>query len=135
MSEEFRGFPYVAWSMCCDHFLLDAGGKYSMIGVFERVGAASFPATHKVMFVVSQLIGLPGATANTMVTIWGPDETIVLSTPESQVRFSPEGRTLLVNLLYDVNFPRAGTYTAVVEAAGKPAGELKLDVYEAQAQR
>jgi hypothetical protein len=123
--------PQLLSGIFCDYFMVDASGKYSYIGVFERIGAVTFPAVHKMMYIVCSLTGEPNATLPALLTIWSPDDTMLLSTNESQVQFSPDGRTLMVHLLYDVNFKMAGAYSVVVEAAGKPAGRLTLDVYQA----
>jgi hypothetical protein len=119
------------WGMFCDHFLIDGNGKYSFVGVFERVGALTFPALHKILFVVCSLRGQPNTEGRAIVSIWTPDTTLMLSTQESPVRFGPDGRTLLVNLLYDLTFPTAGAYTFAIEIDRRPAGEIKLDVYTA----
>jgi hypothetical protein len=111
--------------------MIDAAGKYSFIGVFERIGAQSFPAVHKVLWIACALSGEPNAESTAVVTIWSTDDHLLVSTPESPVRFSPEGRTLMVHLLYDTNLPEPGGYTFVIEVGGRPAGKLRLDVYQA----
>ncbi len=127
--------PQLLSGIFCDYFMVDGTGKYSYIGVFERIGALAFPAVHKMMYIVCSLTGEPSATLPALLTIWSPDDTMLLSTNESQVQFSPDGRTLMVHLLYDVNFKMPGAYSVVVEAAGKPAGRLTLDVYQAPVQQ
>jgi hypothetical protein len=122
--------PRFLWGLFCDHFLIDTGGKHSFIGVFERIGAPGFPVVHKVMWVVSSLRGEPNGAASAVVTVWTPDNNILISTAETPVRFSPEGRTILVHLLYDLNLPGAGTYTFVLEVGGRPLGRMELDVYQ-----
>jgi hypothetical protein len=117
--------------MFCDYFMVDASGKYSYIGVFERIGALTFPAVHKQMYVVCSLAGEPNTSTNALLTLWTPDDRVLLSTSETQVQFSPQGRTMLVHLLYDLNIEAPGLYTVVVEAGGKPAGKLALEVYPA----
>ena len=119
------------WGLFCDHFLIDANGKYSFIGVFERVGALTFPAVHKVLYVVCSVRGQPGGRSSAIVSIWTPDVSLLLSTQETPVQFGPDGRTMLVHLLYDLNFAAPGAYNFVLEVGGRPAGELKLDVYAA----
>jgi hypothetical protein len=126
------GRPELLWSIFCDHFMVDQAGKYSFIGVFERVGAVSFPAVHKVLYLVCSVRGTPNARSSAIVNIWSPDVTLLLSTQETPLQFGPEGRTILVHLLYDLNFATPGAYTFALEVGGKPIGEAKLDVYQAQ---
>jgi hypothetical protein len=119
------------WGMFCDHFLIDAAGKYSFIGVFERIGAPSFPAVHKALWIACALAGEPNAESSAVVSIWSPSNNLLVSTNESPLRYSNEGRTMLVHLLYDTTFPEPGSYTVVIEVGGRPAGELKLELYQA----
>jgi len=125
--------PQFLWGLFCDHFLMDAAGKSSFIGVFERVGAATFPAVHKAMYLVFALRGEPNAVGKGVVTVWTPDSAILLSTPESPVQFSSEGRAMLVHLVYDLNFAAPGAYSVVLEVDGRPTGRMDLIVYTASA--
>jgi hypothetical protein len=119
------------WGHFCDNFIIDIAGKYSLIGVFDRIGAMSFPAVHRSMTVVYALTGVPHTSDSAVVTVWTPQDTILLSTAESPVQFSAEGRTLLVHLLFDVQFATAGTYNVVLEVGGRPAGSMELVLYNA----
>lgn len=120
------------WGLFCDYFMLDVSGKQSFVGVFEQIAARSFPAQHKLMNVVCALQGPPGLTAPGLLTIWTPDDTILLSTPEMTVKFNPAGRALVVNMLYDLPLPGPGIYNLVLEIGGRPAGELTLELSQAQ---
>ena len=123
--------PRFLWGLFCDHFVVDVSGKYSFIGVFERIGALSFPAVHKVMWIAFALRGQPNEQANGIVTVWSPQSEIVVSTNEAPVQFGPEGRAMLVQLFYDLSFAGPGIYSVVLEVDGKPVGRLDLDVYSA----
>jgi len=122
--------PRLVWGQFCDYFSIDAGGKYSLIGIFERIGAQSFPAIHRSLYIVCTLSGDPDQTGNAIMTIWTPDNNILVSTQESPIRFSNDGRTVLVNLLYDLNFPSPGEYSVVVEVNGRPCGTTVLHLYD-----
>jgi hypothetical protein len=126
------GKAELLWGMFCDHFLVDSSGKYSFIGIFERVGAVSFPAVHNVLYLVCSVRGTPNTRSTAVVNIWSPEVTLLLSTQESPVQFGPDGRAMLVHLLYDLNFAQPGQYNFALEVTGRPAGELKLEVYTAQ---
>lgn len=117
------------WSMMCDHFLVDQAGKYSFIGVFDRIGALTFPAVQKSVYLAVALEGEPNSSLDALLDIWSPDGTLVISTPESRLQFSQTGRTIYVNLLYDLQLAIAGLYTVTVEAGGKPVGTFAFEVY------
>ncbi len=128
MTAEPLPAPRLLWGFLCDYFMIDAAGKHSYIGVFEQISARSFPAEHKLMNVVSAIEGSPGVEARGLLTLWSPDDRIVLSTPEILVQFNPNGRALVVNMLYDVRFDRPGRYTAALELNRRKLGEIALDV-------
>src|SRR5262249_40676233 len=100
MAEFGSGRPTLNWGMFCDYFMVDSNGKYSFIGVFERVGAFTFPAVHKTLYAVFNVRGTPNATGTAVVNIWTPDVTLMLSTQEAPVQFDANGRALLVHLLF-----------------------------------
>ena len=47
--------PSFLWSLLCDHFLIDQAGKYSFIGIFDRIGAMAFPVVQRSLYVVVQV--------------------------------------------------------------------------------
>src|SRR5436305_15134293 len=97
--------PTFLWSLLCDHFLIDQAGKYSFIGVFDRIGALNFPVVQRSLYVAVALEGEPSTVAPALLDVWSPDGTLLLSTPESQVQFSQVGRAMFVNLIYDLQLP------------------------------
>ena len=123
--------PELVWGMFCDYFMVDASGKYSFIGIFERIGAVSFPAVHKSLYLVCSVRGTPQQRSAAVVNIWTPEVGLLLSTQESPVQFDANGRAMLVHLLYDLNFAAAGQYNFALEIDGRPAGEMKLELYQA----
>ena len=131
MAESTQRHATMVWGLLCDHFMVDAAGKYSFIGVFERIGAVTFPAVHKVMWIAFALRGQPNERATGVVTVWSPQSEIVISTNETPVQFGPEGRAVLVQLFYDLGFAGPGIYSVVLEVDGKPVGRLDLEVYSA----
>ena len=124
--------PTYLWSLFCDHFLIDQAGKYSFIGVFDRIGAASFPVVQRSLYVAVALEGPPGSVAPALLDVWSPDGSLLLSTLESQVQFSPSGRAVFVNLIYDLQLPSSGQYSVTVEAGGKPVASVPFEVYQVQ---
>lgn len=122
--------PEYLWSLMCDHFLIDQAGKYSFIGVFDRIGALTFPAVQRSLYIAVALAGDPGEVAGALLDVWSPEGALLISTPESRVQFSPTGRAMFVNLLFDLRLPSPGQYSVTVEASGKPVGTFTFEVYQ-----
>lgn len=121
--------PTFIWSLLCDYFLIDQAGKYSFIGVFDRIGAASFPVVQRSFYVAVSLEGDPNSSTPALLDVWSPEGTLLLSTPESRVQFSAAGRAMFVNLIYDLQLPAPGDYSITVEAGGRPVASVPFDVY------
>jgi hypothetical protein len=121
--------PSYLWSIFCDYFLIDQAGKYSFIGVFDRIGAASFPVIQRSLYIAVALAGSPNTASPALLDVWSPEGTLLVSTPESQVQFSSAGRAMFVNLIYDLQLTGPGEYSITVEASGKPVASLPFEVY------
>lgn len=121
--------PSFLWSLLCDHFLIDQAGKYSFIGIFDRIGAMAFPVVQRSLYVVVALEGTPNTVALALLDIWSPEGTLLISTSESRVQFSPTGRAMFVNLIYDLQLPGPGQYSITVEAGRKPIASVPFEVY------
>jgi hypothetical protein len=121
--------PSFLWSLLCDHFLIDQAGKYSFIGVFDRIGALSFPVVQRSLYIAVALEGEPNSSAPGLLDVWSPEGTLLVSTPESRLQFSNAGRAMFVNLIYDLQLPGPGQYSITVEAGGKPISSFGFEVY------
>jgi hypothetical protein len=121
--------PNFLWALLCDYFLIDQSGKYSFIGVFDRIGAATFPVVQRSFYVAVSMEGDANSSIPALLDVWSPDGTLLISTPESQVVFSAAGRAMFVNLIYDLQLPGPGGYSITVEAAGRPVASTPFDVY------
>jgi hypothetical protein len=121
--------PNFLWALLCDYFLIDQTGKYSFIGVFDRIGAATFPVVQRSFYVAVSMEGPANSSVPALLDVWSPEGTLLISTPESQVVFSAAGRAMFVNLIYDLQLPVAGDYSITVEAGGRPVATIPFDVY------
>jgi len=125
--------PTFLWSLLCDYFLIDQAGKYSFIGVFDRIGAAAFPVVQRSFYVAVSLEGPPNTTTPALLDVWSPEGTLLISTPDSRLQFSAAGRAMFVNLIFDLQLPVPGAYSITVEAGGRPVASIPFDVYLAPA--
>jgi hypothetical protein len=122
--------PSFLWSLMCDYFLVDQAGKQSFIGVWDRIGAATFPAVQRSLYIAVALTGDPNDSTQALLDVWSPQGVLLVSTPESRLQFSPAGRSIFVNLLFDLQLPMPGQYSVTVEAGGRPVGTFEFEVYQ-----
>jgi hypothetical protein len=107
----------VDWALLCDYALVDAGGKLSMIGVFENLFAQNFPAMHPILFHVAQWAGPPNGSIAAELRIWGPSKELIGSA-QQQVQLSPVGRAGALIQLSPLPLPAAGEYVFEVLGGG-----------------
>src|SRR5438105_8061787 len=69
--------PTFLWSLMCDHFLIDQAGKYSFIGVFDRIGALAFPAIQRSLYIAVALTGPPGDSVEALLDVWSPEGALL----------------------------------------------------------
>src|SRR5438552_17690397 len=74
--------PTYLWSLLCDYFLIDQAGKYSFIGVFDRIGAVTFPVVQRSFYVAVSLEGDPTTSAPALLDVWSPEGTLLIPTPD-----------------------------------------------------
>jgi len=118
--------PNLAWAISCDYAFDDEHQKACIIGVFERIWADSFPATHPFFFVVSQWAGDPGETFNQHTRIVGPDGSEVAQTTGVRATTSPVGAARVNSKFVGVTFPQAGDYRIEFLADDDVIGSISL---------
>ncbi len=68
--------PKVCAMLVCDHAHRDsATGKFSLLGIFERIHVRQFPSTHGPLSVYLNLTNLNGSYALTLLVMKGEDES------------------------------------------------------------
>ena len=125
--------PTVEWSLLCDYCLIDQTGKLSLIGIFDSVAVASFPAQHPMLYVVTRWRSEPGQTFVAETRIWTPTEKLLVTTGPVQVAPNPGGHNLTVNQLRNVAIEREGQYLVELLAEGETARYYPWQVLRASA--
>ena len=120
--------PRVLWSFVADQFIVDQGGKFSVIGVWETVSAPMFPAVHPQLFVVTGWQGDPHANFLTETRLWTPSGALLTSTGPHPFQVSPVGKGINVNQFVNVNLPQSGAYRLEVLAYGEIAYDSTITV-------
>lgn len=117
--------------LICDYVITERGtNKKSLIGVFENIGASTFPCTHFAMSVYIKLTDAQGDYRFHLELVdLQSDVTIGKSEMPEEVRVpSPLDAHELVFNLRGVRFMHAGKYEFRIFANGKIFGQKKLVV-------
>ena len=118
----------------CDYAILDQYGKLSILGIFSHVWVAKFPAVHPRMHLVLHLKGRRTEIGDHTVRIrLTDDQGMELLSGDGTVKFNePPAGVVEVSagtvLVFDVPFPRAGTYTFEVVVDGTIRSEIPITV-------
>jgi len=103
------------WAVFCDYAFEDNRGKLCLIGLFQYIHAASFPASHPTLFFVVHLVGAPHERTEITVDVAGPGGRILTTLIEkANVGLTVDGTA---NLLLNVSgqpLPDPGRYTFTI---------------------
>lgn len=106
----------VDFAVCCDYAIIDRLGKLSVLGIFQHIWVANFPAVHPRLHLVLRLKGKRTELGEHKVRIQLLDEEDrEIITGDGTVSFGePPAGVLEVEagavLMFDVPFQRAGRY-------------------------
>jgi Family of unknown function (DUF6941) len=108
MGEKVR--PGLNFTLLCDDVRQELGGKISLMGIFENIYAASFPATHPRLAVVNEWSGGIGEFQATL-RILSPDKRHALRENVTRLRFANAvTRQRDVSIHLNLEFREPGTY-------------------------
>jgi hypothetical protein len=106
----------IDFAVACDYAIVDQYGKLSVLGVFQHIWVAKFPAVHPRLHLVLRLKGSRTEVGNHPVSIRLRDEdgNDVLSGRGTVVFAEPPAGVLEVEagavLVFDVPFEKPGRY-------------------------
>ncbi len=106
----------VDFAVLADYALIDQHGKLSVLGIFQHVWVAAFPAVHPRTHLVLRVRGRRSEVGDHPIRIrFVDDQGAELIGGEGTVHFGPPppGVTEIeagAVLVFDVPFPRPGTY-------------------------
>jgi hypothetical protein len=124
--------------LICDYVITERGtNKKSLIGVFENIGAATFPCTHFAMSVYIKLTDAQGGY-NFRLELVDLQSDVMIGKSEmpEEVRVpSPLDAHELVFNLRGVRFMHAGKYEFRIFGNDKIFGQKKLVVEQVDANR
>ncbi len=108
--------------LVADYASATMDGKLYMMGVFNRIHAVSFPATHPDMYLVVQLSASPfeyGRNFKLDIKLVDDDmQPVIALTTDAIVPHSESGDSVTLNhilKLVNVVFPKPGTYEFAIQ--------------------
>lgn len=101
-------------TICDSAFTSKEGGNLNIIGIFENIIAAKFPATYPRVCFVFSLAGNPGQSGKYWFDITDSkgEKIVDLSAAPREYILGPNGRINLISNLIGLKVPREGAYSA-----------------------
>src|SRR5215210_1229966 len=113
--------PQVDWSLLCEYCLIDAGGRLSMVAIFDQVVVPQIPVQQPALFVVTRWRTEPNQTFTAETRLWTPTEQLLQTSGQVQVAPNPLGQTMTINQFAGLTFEREGQYLVELLAEGETA--------------
>jgi len=125
--------PDLQFSILCDSIRREDNGKMMFIGIFEVIGARTFPATHHELFIANRWIkGMGSFTERTRI-INSNDNKIVVETKD--VDFELKGidsSHTVISKFVNIVFHKAGKYQVEVILDGETVRYYPLIIAQEQ---
>jgi hypothetical protein len=125
---------HLDFAVVADYALVDQAGKVSVLGIFQHIWVPQFPAVHPRLHLVLRLKGKRTEIGQHPVRIRLVDDaggeliggggTVTFAEPPAGVT-DIEAAAILV---FDVPFPRAGTYRFEITVDGEQQAALPISV-------
>lgn len=122
------------FAVVCDYAIVDQYGKLSVLGIFQHIWVAQFPAVHPRLHLVLRIKGrrtevgehririrLTDATGQEVLN---GDGTVTLTEPPAGITEVEAGAVLV----FDVPFAHAGRYTFEITVDGELQASVALTV-------
>jgi len=120
--------PRLNYTLICDDVRQEMGGKFSLMGLFESIYAATFPATHHRFAIVNEWVGGRGEFI-AKIRLLAPDREFVLSESESKLTlFNEAQRHRDISIRFNTTFKVPGNYWIEMLIDGEQAGLISLPV-------
>jgi hypothetical protein len=114
--------PTLLFSVLCDDVRREDNGKFILLGLFETIGAAAFPVSHPVLYVMNcWCSGLGSFRQRTRIV--APDNTKLIE--DEETAFTLQGlkaKHRIVARFNNIHFQQPGEYAVEVLLDG----ELKV---------
>jgi hypothetical protein len=127
-----RPVPDVIALLVCDQIITDRlTGKQSLIGMFSKVHAAGFPATHPQLSVFVALTDGHGRTELTIRIVDSNEARPPIVEGRGTVDFkNPRAIANLALQFHGLTFPAAGEYRVQLSSSGELLREARLELVQ-----
>ena len=126
--------PALVHTILCDDVRQEAGGKFSLMGLFETISAGTFPALHPRFAIMNEWSGGRGEFL-AKIRLLAPDKKTVLSESEAKIAlFNETQRHRDISIRFNTAFPAPGTYWLEMLLDGEQAGLVPLPVQQVSPQ-
>lgn len=126
--------PSLVHTILCDDVRQEVGGKFSLMGLFETIHAAAFPAVHPRFAVVNEWRGGRGEFM-AKIRLLTPDRSQVIAESESKISlYSETQRHRDITIRMNTTFKAPGTYWIEMVLDGEQAGLVPLPVQQVSQQ-
>ena len=119
--------PKLIFSHLCDHALVSAEGKLSVIGIFKEIGGKNIPAIHPMMTLAFEIYLGDTENHNLKIEFKNPDGNdfndtynLIINAPSVNQNF---GRILKI---VNIKFTKEGVYKIIIYIDDKKIGEESL---------
>lgn len=111
--------PDLQFSILCDDVRREHNGKHILIGIFETVGAKSFPVIHSALFVVNRWCnGVGEFKQNTLIR--NPDDSVLAEDSQTQIKLSDlKAKHTIIARFNGLRFPYPGEYAIDIRIDGE----------------
>ena len=122
--------PDVLAMIVCDQIITDRmTGKQSLIGMFSRIHARGFPASHPQICIYVTLTEGYGETEFELRIVDANDERPPIVEGKGKVRFqNPRAIANLALQFHGLTFPASGEYRVQLYSAGELLREARLEL-------
>jgi len=122
--------PTLVHTILCDDVRQEAGGKFSLMGLFETISAGTFPALHPRFAIMNEWSGGRGEFL-AKIRLLAPDKKTILSESEAKLSFFNETqRHRDISIRFNTAFPSPGTYWLEMVLDDEQAGLVPLPVQQ-----
>jgi hypothetical protein len=110
--------PTIIFSVLCDDVRREDNGKFMLIGLFEIIGARTFPVNHPVLYIMNCWgQGLGPFTQKTRIL--GPDNSVIAQDRETAFELKDlKSKHRIISKFNNIRFAQPGEYAVEVMLSG-----------------
>ena len=126
--------PSINFTIVCDDIRQEAGGKISLMGLFENIYATKFPAIHPRLAVITEWSGGKGEF-DVKTRLLSPDKKTVLRETASRIKLGGAGfRHRDISIHLNIEFSSPGSYWIDISMDGELTTSIPINVIHVKEQ-